>query len=43
LLPLAKMAAIFPLGFMVSPVVDYLALGITLNVVGCRVRDGRDP
>jgi hypothetical protein len=39
LLPLAKVAAILALGFVIRPVVDYLALGIPLNVVGCRVRD----
>jgi hypothetical protein len=40
LLALPKVASVFAFGFMVSPVVDHLALGITLYMVGGSVRDG---
>jgi hypothetical protein len=38
-MPLAKVAAILAFRFVIRPVVDDLALRITLHMVGCRVRD----
>jgi hypothetical protein len=42
LLPLSKVAAILALGFVIRPVVDDLAFGVTLNVIRTSVRDGCD-
>ena len=37
------MASVFAFGFVIGPVVDYLALGVPLHMVGSGVRNGRDP
>jgi hypothetical protein len=43
LLALAKVAAILAFGFVISAVVDYLALGVPLNVIRASVRNCCDP